>query len=228
MTVSRSYLLGALEVLRHQAGLDHPFPRASQEALSLLYFLVSQEVLEGQGVPRDQVDRYRVPHFLGRGRKSVWHDSWQNPQEAIDSKNSATSKGEGLQCAVLITDTWGHGPCGWGAAYGWQDGAVAWPMWTETMYVVRAWSAACSGTGAAAWPMKDETTWLGQRWSTEHGRGRRSLCGVSTCYVKTEMKHWTRGGCGCGMVYVGWAHDFQINGITFCALNSPTPNLKFW
>lgn len=54
----------ALEVLQHQAGLDHPFLPANQEALSLLYFLVFQEVLGDQGVPWDQVDRYRVPHFL--------------------------------------------------------------------------------------------------------------------------------------------------------------------
>lgn len=69
--ISRSYLLVALEVLQHQAGLDHPFLHASQEALSLLYFLVFQEVLEGQRVPWDQVDSYRVPHFLGRGRKTA-------------------------------------------------------------------------------------------------------------------------------------------------------------
>lgn len=54
----------ALEVLQPQAGLDHPFLHASQEALSLLYFLVFQEVLEGQRVPWDQVDSYKVPHFL--------------------------------------------------------------------------------------------------------------------------------------------------------------------
>lgn len=53
-----------LAVLQHQAGLDRPFLHASQEALSLLYFLVFQEGLEGQGVPWDQEDRYRVPHFL--------------------------------------------------------------------------------------------------------------------------------------------------------------------
>lgn len=54
----------ALEVLQHQAGLDYPFLHANQETLSLLYFLVFQEVLGDQGVPWDQVDRYRVPHFL--------------------------------------------------------------------------------------------------------------------------------------------------------------------
>ena len=71
--ISRSYLLVALEVLQLQAGLDHPFLHANQGVLSLLYFLVFQEVLEDQGVLRDQVDRYRVPHFLDRGRKSVLH-----------------------------------------------------------------------------------------------------------------------------------------------------------
>lgn len=54
----------ALEVLQHQAGLDHLSLQAIQEALSLLYFLVFQEVLEGQGVSWDNVDRHRVPHFL--------------------------------------------------------------------------------------------------------------------------------------------------------------------
>lgn len=54
----------ALEVLQHQAGLDHPFLHANQGVLNLLYFLVFQEVLEDQGVLRDQVDRYIVPHFL--------------------------------------------------------------------------------------------------------------------------------------------------------------------
>lgn len=54
----------ALEVLQHQADLDHPFLHANQGALNLLYFLVFQEVLGDQGVPWDQVDRYRVPRFL--------------------------------------------------------------------------------------------------------------------------------------------------------------------
>lgn len=54
----------ALEVLQHQAGLDHPFLHANQEALGLLYLLVFQEVLEDQGVPWDQVDSHRAPHFL--------------------------------------------------------------------------------------------------------------------------------------------------------------------
>lgn len=54
----------ALGVLQPQAGPAHPFLHAIQEVLSLLYFLVFQEVLEGQGVPWDQVDRHRVPRFL--------------------------------------------------------------------------------------------------------------------------------------------------------------------
>lgn len=68
--IRKSYLLVALAVLQHQADLDRPFLHANQGALSLLYFLVFQEVLGDQGVPWDQVDRYRVPCFLDRGRKS--------------------------------------------------------------------------------------------------------------------------------------------------------------
>lgn len=53
-----------LGVLQPQAGLDHPFLHASQEVLSLLYFLVFQEVLEDQGAPWDQVEKHKVPDFL--------------------------------------------------------------------------------------------------------------------------------------------------------------------